>query len=166
MGYLPQPFLPTLTAQINKDHSFNFYSSSDRQDVTIYSLADWETQRWKIKKGMEAVMGPLPVHDKSSSLALRIIDTLEKDNYQRLNIQFNAATNEPVHAFLYLPKRAGIKGGLPAMLALHPTGKIGKKIVDGQGKPNRGYAKELAERGYVVMALTIRVLVTSLAMTL
>src|SRR5690625_6704020 len=38
------------------------------------------------------------------------------------------------------------------MLALHPTGAEGKKIVDGQGRENRGYAKELAERGYVVIA--------------
>ena len=39
------------------------------------------------------------------------------------------------------------------MLALHPTGDLGKKIVDGQGGPeNLAYAKELAERGYVVIA--------------
>jgi hypothetical protein len=39
------------------------------------------------------------------------------------------------------------------MLALHPTGAPGKGIVDGQTEsPNRAYAKELAERGYVVIA--------------
>src|SRR5699024_5532546 len=41
----------------------------------------------------------------------------------------------------------------PAMLALHPTGALGKKIVDGQSSlQNRAYAKELAQRGYVVIA--------------
>ena len=46
-----------------------------------------------------------------------------------------------------------VKGRLPAILALQPTGIDGKKIVDGQGpNPNRAYGKELAERGYVVIA--------------
>jgi dienelactone hydrolase len=39
------------------------------------------------------------------------------------------------------------------MLALHPTSPLGKGVVDGEGGlPNRAYAKELAERGYVVLA--------------
>jgi pimeloyl-ACP methyl ester carboxylesterase len=42
---------------------------------------------------------------------------------------------------------------LPAMLVLHETDPLGRKAVDGQaGKPNRAHARELAERGYVVIA--------------
>src|SRR6185437_7245676 len=45
------------------------------------------------------------------------------------------------------------KERLPAMLALHESELIGKESVDGQGpRPNQAYAKELAERGYVVIA--------------
>src|SRR5690606_24026037 len=54
--------------------------------------------------------------------------------------------------YLYLPYRSSITGKSPAVLALHPTGAQGKAIVDGEGKANRGYAKELAQRGYIVIA--------------
>ncbi len=39
------------------------------------------------------------------------------------------------------------------MVVLHGTDPLGKGVVDGQGgKPNRAHARELAERGYVVIA--------------
>lgn len=39
------------------------------------------------------------------------------------------------------------------MLVLHGTGELGKQLVDGKSRlPNRALAKELAERGYVVIA--------------
>jgi hypothetical protein len=41
----------------------------------------------------------------------------------------------------------------PAMLALHPTSELGKRIVADEGpRPHRGYARELAQRGYIVLA--------------
>jgi len=69
-----------------------------------------------------------------------------------LHLDFLAAEGERVPAYLYLPHRSAVSGRSPAILALHPTGAIGKEIVDGQGKENRGYAMELAKRGYVVIA--------------
>jgi pimeloyl-ACP methyl ester carboxylesterase len=39
------------------------------------------------------------------------------------------------------------------MLVLHETDALGRKAVDGQAaKPNRAHARELAERGYIVIA--------------
>src|SRR5690625_7963540 len=76
-------------------------------------------------------------------------DTMRTDSYTRMNIEFTAAENERLPAYLYLPHTRSAK---PAMLALHPTGAEGKKIVDGQGRENRGYAKALADRGDVVIA--------------
>ena len=39
------------------------------------------------------------------------------------------------------------------MIVLHGTGEKGKKLVDGENPlPNRAQAKELAQRGYVVIA--------------
>ena len=58
-----------------------------------------------------------------------------------------------VSAYLYTPDKKIKQEKLPAILALHSTGRLGKKIVDGQSSvPNRAYAKELASRGYVVIA--------------
>ncbi len=141
-----------LIGQESDSEVLEFYASADRQKVVIRTMADWELHKWKMRESMQAVMGPLPSPARSSPFDVRITDTLDTDKYQRLTIQFNPVANERVHAYLYIPKRTGVLGVLPAMIALHPTGKIGKKIVDGQGKANRGYAKELAKRGYVVIA--------------
>ena len=78
-------------------------------------------------------------------------DSIKITNYTRYTISFTVAENEYLPAYLYLP--AGNRSyKYPAMLVLHSTGDLGKGIVDGQGKPDRAFAKELAERGYVVIA--------------
>lgn len=138
----------------------SIYSSETHDTVHLDNLAEWEQYRWHLKQNMEAIMGPLPDRQNLPELDIQIIDTFHTDRYMRLNIDFRAAKNatlseveeERVPAYLYLPHRSSITGKLPAMLALHPTGADGKKIVDGQGKTNRAYAKELAERGYIVIA--------------
>ena len=54
---------------------------------------------------------------------------------------------------LYIPIQRGAPKKLPAMLVLHETDPMGRKAVDGQGnKANRAHARELAQRGYIVIA--------------
>lgn len=130
----------------------SIYSSEIHDTVQLNSRAEWEQYRWRLKRNMEAVMGPLPTRSDLPELDVEVVDTLHTSRYMRLNITFQAAPNERVPAYLYIPYRSSVTGKLPAMLALHPTGADGKKIVDGQGRKNRGYAKELAERGYIVIA--------------
>lgn len=136
----------------SKEHAFIIESSEDGADKPISSMAEWERQRWNIIKGMEKVMGVLPQRGDLPPLNIQVSDTLRTDSYSRLRISFTVAKKERVPAYLYIPHRSGISGKLPAMLALHPTGEAGKDIVDGQGLVNRGYAMELAERGYIVLA--------------
>lgn len=46
-----------------------------------------------------------------------------------------------------------MEGRVPAILCLHPTHERGKDVVVGLAdRPNRNYAEELAERGYVTLA--------------
>ncbi|SMO70749.1 alpha/beta hydrolase [Fodinibius sediminis] len=134
------------------NHAFVIESSIDNAPKHISSIAEWENQRWNIIKGMEEVMGALPQRIDLPPLNIQAFDTLKTDRYNRLTISFTVAKDERISAYLYIPHRSGVSGKLPAMLALHPTGEIGKDIVDGQGLANRGYAKELAERGYIVIA--------------
>jgi pimeloyl-ACP methyl ester carboxylesterase len=136
----------------NSHSSFEIYSSQNKREITITSLSAWEQQRLMIRNGLEAAMGPLPDRASLNISDIKFLDTLETDKYLRLNLTFLAADNEWVPTYLYLPKNNGTEGKSPAIIALHPTGELGRKIVDGQGNKNRGYAKELAERGYVVIA--------------
>ncbi|MEX1137015.1 MAG: alpha/beta fold hydrolase, partial [Balneolales bacterium] len=116
-------------------------------------MAEWEKKRFQIIEGMEQAMGKLPDRTDLPPLDVQIIDTLEADTYNRMTISFAVAENERVPAFLYIPFRKRISEKLPAMLVLHGTGAPGKKLVDGSSPlANRAHAKELAERGYVVIA--------------
>lgn len=105
-----------------------------------------------LRDSLEAVMGPLPCLVNLPAMNIQYRDSFKTANYTRFNISFTVAENEELPAYLYLP--AGFRQEkYPAMLVLHSTGDIGKKIVDGQGNlENRAIAKELAERGYVVIA--------------
>lgn len=129
------------------------YTSSAGKKSVISTKPEWEIKRAWILSNMEMVMGKLPERAHLPPMNIQFIDSVRETNYTRYKISFTAAENETVIAYLYVPvQTAGLKK-LPAMLALHPTGGGGKKIADGQGNlQNRAYAKELADRGYVVIA--------------
>src|SRR5690625_2284888 len=132
--------------------SFQFHDASGEEQL-ITSKAQWEQKRWQILRGMEDVMGKLPERTGLPPLNVQVSDTLETDTYYRLTIRFTAAEGEKVPAYLYIPFRKDISGKLPAMLVLHGTGDGGKRLVDGESpRANRAQAKELAERGYIVIA--------------
>jgi pimeloyl-ACP methyl ester carboxylesterase len=101
---------------------------------------------------MEAIMGPFPSLEHLPPLDVQYTDSLVTSEYTRYTVWFTAAEKEKVPAYLYIPAAAASGEKYPAMLALHPTHNIGKDVVDGGAKPDRAYGKELAQRGYVVIA--------------
>lgn len=110
-------------------------------------------ERLRILTNMEKVMGKLPRRNKNLPFDLQITDSIIEDNFTRYNLTLNVTDKERLPVYLYIPKQIGIPKKLPAMLVLHGTHALGKGVVDGQGdKPNRAHARELAERGYVVIA--------------
>ena len=94
-------------------------------------------------------MGALPRAEKAP-LQIQVLEELRFDGYTRKKITYEALAGDPVPAYLMVPDFPGRR---PAVLALHPTGALGKGIPAGVGgRPNRWYAHELARRGYVVLA--------------
>lgn len=129
------------------------YSDAFGNEKAVHSVADWDIKRAQILKGMEAMMGELPSRNNRSSMAIRYVDSVQGQGYIRYTIRFNVTDSETVFAFLYMPVVNDKSEKRPAILALHETDPIGKRSVDAQGRNiNLGYAKELAERGYVVIA--------------
>lgn len=119
----------------------------------VLTKGDWEIRRKHIVEGMEAAMGKLPDRAGLGVPEVKVIAEHKELKYTRYHIRFVVEEGDDLHAYLYVPK--GIKAGerRAGMLALHPTHAIGKGVVDGQSeRPNRGYGKELANRGYVVIA--------------
>lgn len=130
-----------------------FYIDSTGKKRRVTTVTQWGIKRRQILEGMLQAMGELPGFLNLPDRNIQIIDEIKKESYTRQNISFTVAENERVPAYLYIPFQKRKQEKLPAILALHPTGNLGKKIVDGQGPlANRAYAKELAQRGYVVIA--------------
>ena len=129
------------------------YTDAAGKERSIYRQAEWGIKRAEILKKMQLVMGNLPQRVNLPPMNIQYIDSSAGNGYTRYTINFTVAENEHLPALLYVPVQAGIIKKLPAMLALHETGMPGKKIVDGQtGKDDQAYAKELAERGFIVIA--------------
>jgi hypothetical protein len=127
-----------------------YFHRADGKEQPVKNLVDWEIKCKEIRDSIQALMGPFPPLNSLPPLNVQYIDSLKEPKYTRYTIRFTAAENESVPAYLYVPACSTQQS--PAMLALHPTSNIGKQTVDGKAKPDRGYGRELAQRGYVVIA--------------
>lgn len=139
------------------------YTNAAGKKVPVRTLFEWQTKRKQILDSMQALFGKLPGDHNLPpfnsrtpllpSFNTQYTDSVKTNLYTCYNIRFTVAPDEDVTAYLYIPIKESNKKRLPAMLALHETDMIGKKSVDGQGHNiNLAYAKELAQRGYIVIA--------------
>ncbi|MDR0572512.1 MAG: alpha/beta fold hydrolase [Tannerella sp.] len=120
---------------------------------TTKNVQDWEYKRTEILDSMQAAMGILPDLKKLPPPAIQYTDSVRRSGYICYTVILTVAPDEVAPALLYMPYPAEMRKPCPAMLVLHSTGAPGKKIVDGQSpQENRACGKELAERGYIVIA--------------
>jgi len=109
-----------------------------------------ETRRSAIRAQMERVMGPAPDLPKVP-LDVQTIESVREEAYERRKITFAPEKGDRVPAWLLIPHNRERKAA--AVLCLHQTVKIGKDEVVGiNARPNREIGKELAARGFVVLA--------------
>lgn len=131
-----------------------FFQQSNGELKPVRNADDWAIRRRQILEGMQRAMGDLPDRSKLPPLDVKIVDRTSCDGYDRLSLTY-ASDGDRVPALLLLPKPSinGSGKKLPAMLALHQTTDVGKREAAGEaGNPDLPYAKELAQRGYVVLA--------------
>jgi len=131
------------------------FKDKDGLSKSVHTKAQWKEKRRQILDSMQMVMGKVPDRSNLPPLDIKITETYTGVNFTRLKISFVAAENERVPAFLYIPfQKSKISPEKhPAMLVLHGTGAKGKQLVDsGSYSPNHAQARELAQRGYVVIA--------------
>ncbi|MBI3119133.1 MAG: alpha/beta fold hydrolase [Candidatus Hydrogenedentes bacterium] len=127
------------------------YLDAGGESHQVTGVADWERRRGDIVRNMEAVMGPFPPASRRVPLELQVEEEEDFPRYVRKKISFAPETGDRLPAYLLLPK--GLQQTVPAVLCLHPTSEFGKAIVlDDKHLPQRLYAAELAERGFVTLA--------------
>ncbi len=131
------------------------YRGTDGKSVPVKSVEDWAKRRAEVVCGMESVMGKLPGKEKHCPLDVKIEEEVDCETYVRRLITYSSEPGSRVPAYLLIPKDvlAGKKKA-PAVLCLHGTNNVvGHGVVVGLGNtPNRGYALELAKRGFVTLA--------------
>ena len=121
----------------------------------VKSKADWEKRRAEILRGMQTIMGPLPGAEKRCPLDAKIEEEVDGGAYVRRFVTYAAEPGGRVPAYLLIPKAALTSGKkFPAVLALHPTDmEFGQRVVVEELRDYyRAYGRDLAERGYVVLA--------------
>jgi pimeloyl-ACP methyl ester carboxylesterase len=135
-----------------KDSLLSYKDKSGRL-MPVRNIADWQRKRLQILEGMQEAMGKIPDRKQLPAFDVQIVDSVVETDHTRYSITFTVAKNEILPADLYIPHGSGKPKKLPAVLALHGTSDLGRKSIGGAHKmPNRAYAKELAQRGYVVIA--------------
>lgn len=136
------------------EHSdLSFYRDEGGTKQRIKTVDHWQKRREQILEGMQSVTGRLP-KNRNKNFTVSEINQTSFAKFDVKTISITVASKSKVIADVYIPKASLQEGKTrPAVLALHPTGSAGKKLIGGMSpKPNRQYANELAERGYVVIA--------------
>src|SRR5262249_8282746 len=131
------------------------YRGADGKPVPVATVADWAKRRAEVLRGMESVMGKLPGKEKRCPLDVKLDEEVDCGAYVRRLISYASEPGSRVPAYLLIPKDVlDGKKKAPAVLCLHGTNNvIGHGVIVGLGDtPNRGYAMELAKRGYVTLA--------------
>lgn len=131
------------------------YRDAKNETRPVRSTKDWLKRRAEIVRGMEAIMGKLPGIEKRCPLDVRVEEEVDCVSYVRRLVTYASEPASRVPAYLCIPKKAlAGKMRAPAVLCLHGTDNVvGHGVVVGLGsRPNRQYASELAERGYVTLA--------------
>ncbi|MGM0487166.1 MAG: alpha/beta hydrolase family protein [Planctomycetota bacterium] len=153
-AHVVQAEQPSPTCPDYPDHAdLSVFRDAGGVPRPVRTAEDWSVRRRHIVAGMEQAMGPLPDRKDLPPLAPETVDRVEGDGFTRLTIRFTTEPGDRLSAHLYLPDGCDANHPAPAMLALHPTSRLGKdRVTEEGGKPNRMYAFELARRGYVVLA--------------
>ncbi len=146
------PQSPALS-RLSHTNLLTFHKRSGKEDV-VRSIRDWQKRRSEILSRMQEVMGPLPGLEKRGALDLHIHEDIDRGSYLLRKISYASEPGSRVPAYLLVPKVAfETKSKLPAVLALHQTHPLVRKVVVGLGEsPDDEYGVELARRGYVVLA--------------
>lgn len=109
--------------------------------------------RERCRARLATLLGPFP---EAAELDPATLERTQRDGYRMDKVVFDTEPTMSVPAYLLVPDERTAPG--PAVLAVHGHGP-GKAQVCGleaSGSPNGDYARQLVERGYVVLAPDLR----------
>jgi len=116
-----------------------------REDGTrITTLAEWEVQREHLREKWHSLLGKWPTTIEKPSF--EVLDETILDSHLQQKIRFEWVPGQLTEGYLLIPHQAKERAAVVTVFYEPETGI-------GQGKPNRDFAIQLAERGFVTLSL-------------
>lgn len=122
--------------------------------TTVCDPAGWELKRRSIGERARLMLGNRP-DKQTEELKVTVHCTTHRKGYRELKIEFPGENSDLITGYLLVPGEAKAHSPVPAVLALHSTGPGASQTVGLVPMKNRCYGMELAERGYVVLAIDV-----------
>ena len=120
--------------------------------VTVCDKSGWEGKRASILRRAKMMLGQAPIIS-GDPVTPEILNEVQREGYKELKVRFPSGTGDIITGYLLVPAQTSAASPRPAIMALHPTGPGATQTVGLTPAENRSYGKELAERGYVVLAI-------------
>ncbi len=140
-----------------RDHlRVDYFIDEAGREQPVRTQADWAKRRADILVGLYASTGELPDRRALGPVRYTVVEgsRAEGPGFTREKLMIDADDGDRIPAWLLRPTHTppGTRG--PAVIALHQTHfRFGKdEIIGLAGSPNLAYARELAQRGFVVIA--------------
>lgn len=117
----------------------------------VKSKKDWIKRKAEIKQDWESYLGKWPELDTKQQF--EYIDTTYEQTYTQYLVRFKWTPNEWTEGFLLVPKKKS--GKMPAVVSVFydAESSIGVGTANRPWRPWRDFAKQLANRGFVTLAI-------------
>ena len=128
--------------------------ASGLMKVTICDKESWESKRLTILRRSRMMLGEAPQVSKDV-IEPDVLAETQREGYMEVKVQFPSGTGDMIKGYLLIPNNTTVLSPRPAIIALHSTGPGASQTVGLTPKENRCYGMELAQRGYVVLAIDV-----------
>lgn len=137
----------------------DFLQENDKYGFGLKKVEICDTESWKSKcesilQRSKIMLGEPPQKNDTLSVP-EALEENQRAGYKEIKLQFNGSTHDTVTGFLLIPDVANASSPRPAIMALHSTGPGAKQTVGLEPKEGRTYGMELAQLGYVVLAIDV-----------
>jgi len=145
----PLPLIELLAEYLPVDPFFG----KGLRKVTICDQQAWDLKRPSVQRRVAQMRGEAP--EISEPILPEVLESVSSGGVLRKKIRLKSGTGDRITGYLLIPESKMPKMGYPAVLALHSTISPGAAVTVGVEKvrENRYYGQELAERGYIVLAV-------------
>ncbi len=122
--------------------------------ASICDKESWEGKRISILQRAKQILGEAPQVSKDPVIS-ETLSEIQRDGYKEMKVQFPSGTGDTIKGYLLIPNNTVASSPRPGIIALHSTGPGASQTVGLTPKEGRCYGMELAQRGYVVLAIDV-----------